>query len=33
MQRVERIGDLYVAFFPLYDCGTQRMNHSSLGQS
>ena len=26
MQRVERIGDLYVAFFPLYDCGTQKMN-------
>ena len=26
MQRVERIGDLYVAFFPLYDCGTQQMN-------
>jgi hypothetical protein len=25
MQRVKRIGDLYVAFFPLYDCGTQRM--------
>ena len=26
MQRVKRIGDLYVAFFPLYDCGTQRMS-------
>ena len=26
MQQVKRIGDLYVAFFPLYDCGTQRMS-------
>ena len=26
MQRVKRIGDLYVAFFPLYDCGTQQMD-------
>jgi hypothetical protein len=25
MQRVKQIGDLYVAFFPLYDCGTQQM--------
>jgi len=26
MQRVKQIGDLYVAFFPLYDCGTQQMD-------
>ena len=26
MQRVKRIGDLYVAFFPLYDCETQQMD-------
>ncbi len=25
MQRVKQIGDLYIAFFPLYDCGTQKM--------
>ena len=26
MQRVKQIGDLYVAFFPLYDCETQQMD-------
>ena len=26
MQRVKQIGDLYIAFFPLYDCGTQKMD-------
>ncbi len=26
MQRVKQIGDLYIAFFPLYDCGTQQMD-------
>ena len=25
MQRIKQIGDLYIAFFPLYDCGAQQM--------
>jgi len=25
MQRMKRIGDLYIGFFPLYDCGAQQM--------
>ncbi len=25
MQRIKRIGDLYIGFFPLYDCAAQRM--------
>ena len=26
MQRVKQVGDLYIAFFPLYDCGTQQIS-------
>ena len=26
MQRVKQVGDLYIAFFPLYDCGSQQIS-------